>query len=389
MADKLNFITEWDEDDDSSYTNFITNQQQPTTWPEGSDQFVDELQDQQDSLIQKRNKDRLIGAIVTAFLCAALFTTHSGFINFLIFVFSIGCATTYITIRVKPRRHAIEELQARLSLLDPRCKQCGYNLRHLRNRRCPECGRRVLLPTSKQLEAAMSKERVTVASGSISSELGWVVGLIMVLFASIMGKCFGWSVGWYSATIPPMFFVVLQIIDYRRQAGKIPPLAICNECSQPTSVLINECTHCHASMLAQHVYVKPGLRGPGDPRLYNARARILGAACICSMLMVIGSFWNDMGTDADLAFLELILIVLFTAGILSISRDQRLVNKNRLKRIDRTPSPLCHNCLRDLTGLFANDTCPSCKRTYTGMDLVGGINRHTGITEQKGNTDTR
>ncbi len=372
MADKLHFITEWDEDDHSSSPNFTTNQPLPTAWPDGCDKFADELQNQQNSLVQKRNRDRMIGVVITALLCAVLFTSHSGFINFLVFVLSIGCATTYITIRVKPRRNAIEELQARLSLLDPRCKQCGYSLRHLQNRRCPECGRKVLLPTRQQLEIAMSKEKVTVASGSISSELGWVVGLIMVLFASIMGKCFGWSVGWYSATVPPMFFVVLQIIDYRRQARKIPPLAICNECSQPTSVLANECTYCQAPLLAQHVYVKPGFRGPGDPRLYNARARILGAACVCGMLIVIGSFWNDIGRDTDLAYLELILIALFTAGILLISCDQRLVNKNRLKRIDRTPSPLCHNCLRDLTGLFANDTCPSCKRTYSGMDLIGG-----------------
>ncbi|MCB9867189.1 MAG: hypothetical protein H6816_11225 [Phycisphaerales bacterium] len=285
-------------------------------------------------------------------------------------------AVVYVPLRVRPRRAALDEVRARQELIDPRCPQCAYPLRHLRQRRCPECGRRVTLPSAEQVRRVLDGERVAVAKGSIEAELGWIVALLMILAAMTIGRLFGPLAGWCAAAAPPLIFLVFMAAGRHRQALSVPPWAICDKCGESTSVHENQCTHCRAKLNAEHVYVKPGLRGGADPRLYCTWAQLIGGACVALMLVLNGLFASrPVRTDLqpmDHAFIPL-QAGLMIAAVYWLLIDRRMVRPDRLDRFDTSPRPLCHHCLRSITGQPANGRCVHCGRAYRGIELAGGL----------------
>jgi predicted amidophosphoribosyltransferase len=293
-------------------------------------------------------------------------------------------AILYMPLRVRPRRAALDEIRARLELIDPQCPQCGYALRYLQQWRCPECGRRVVLPSAEQVRLVLAGEKITVAKGSIESELGWIVGLLMVLAAVVAGRLLGPLAFWCAAAAPPMLFLLFMGLARYRHARRIPPVAVCDKCGAATSVHLNRCEHCPARLLAEHVYVKPGLRGP-DPRLYNSAAQLIGGACVTLMLVVIGLADLDRGTVVDILDLVLVPveIVLLIVALHQLLRDRRLVSPARLERLDKSTRALCHHCLASLNGHPANGTCPACGEDYSGIELVGGLRRRSQRLETK------
>jgi len=286
-------------------------------------------------------------------------------------------AMLYVPLRLKPRRAALDEVRARQELIDPRCPQCGYTLRHLQHARCPECGRRVRLPSARDVREALSGGPVAVAKGSIATELGWVVGMLMLLTAVCVGRWFGAVAAWCSSAVLPLFVLVLQAVGRHRQAIRVSPLALCDRCEKPTSVHVNRCEHCRARLLADHVYVRPGHRGWADPRLYCSQAQLLGGLCVGLMLVINGlSLASRWAAYVEHRHWVLLLQFGLIAGAIGWLRvDLRMARRDRLERFDTSSRALCHHCLATLNGQFANGTCPSCEKAYRGIELAGGLGR--------------
>ena len=159
----------------------------------------------------------------------------------------------------------------------------------------------------------------------------------------------------------------------RRRARSIPPYAVCDACGQSTLLLRNQCSHCAAPLLTDHVYVRPGLRGDFDPRLQRTWAQFVGGARVCAMLPLFSLWAPELGGyERQAVPLICLQLPLGTVGLVLLSIDRRLRSKSRLEKLDKAIRPLCHHCLRSLHGKPATGVCPHCKRAYRAIELAGG-----------------
>lgn len=383
MPAKLTFITDDGEENAreprrpaAQAADPPASEQQPAdAWPEVADDLADELAGQQAALIRGRRRDIALGVLLVVGICAFIGLTRANELLFPLVVVVAALAILYIRLRSTPRAKALTEIAARRALIDPKCPQCGYALRHLYKQRCPECGRRVQLPTAEQVREALSAGKIVVSRISVASDLGWVAGLLMVIAGVLAGRLLGAAAGWCAAALPPAVFLVIQAVSRRRAAARVPLFAVCDRCGQSTGLLDNRCAACEAALLAEHVYVKPGLRGPSDPRLYCTWAQLAGGACVVAML-VLNGISIPMPAFASRKLGPWMLFAQFALAVLAglfFYRDQRLVRGERLRRYDESTQPLCHHCLSSLTGQPANGACPGCGKAYLGIELAGGL----------------
>jgi len=355
-------------------------EQQPAdAWAEVADDLADELAGRQAALIRGRRRDKVIGVLLVMGICVFIGLTRADELPYPLVVVVAALAILYIRLRSTPRANALMEIAARRALIDPKCPQCGYALRHLRKQRCPECGRRVQLPTAEQVGEALFTGKVAVSRSSVASDLGWVVGLLMVIAGMLAGRLHGAVAGWIAAALPPAAFLVIQAVSRRRAVARVPLFALCDRCGHSTGLLDNRCAACGAVLLAEHVYVKPGQRGPSDPRLYCTWAQLAGGACVVAML-VFNGIYLSLPVYTIGRFEPWVWSAQFVLAVLAgwfFYRDQRLVRGERLMRYDRSTQPLCHHCLSSLKGQPANGACPACGRAYLGIELAGGLRPRT------------
>lgn len=343
-------------------------------WTTEADAVIDELRIQQETLVRRRRQDRGIGiglAVVSIVYFVMAPNPTNVFVGFLL---CLLVATWYMPARGGPTRRALDRIRAKLAVLDPPCPACGYALRHLTRRRCPECGRRVSLPAREEIEHVVSGGSVEVEEPSIAAESGWIVLLLMLLAAVACGRVWGVLAAWWAAAVPAMTLLIFQVVHRYRKSLRVPPYAICDTCGESTSLLASRCEHCEAPLLAEHVYVKPGLRGRFDPRLNCLWAQAVGGACVCGILLVAGLlFSRNLGGRAyDGPWYWGLQVLLAVGGVILLRYDLLLTLDHRLRKFDRTAEPLCHRCQRSLAGEPANGRCGSCGRAYSALGLAGG-----------------
>jgi ribosomal protein L37E len=126
-------------------------------WPDGLDELVDMLRAEQGRLLAEQRSDGVIGVFLGSL--AVLFILITGDVWMLgIGVLAVTLvAGIYWPLRKRPRDEVLAGLAQRLAVLDPRCPRCGYTLRRLRKKRCPECGQPVQIRYRLTLERAMQR----------------------------------------------------------------------------------------------------------------------------------------------------------------------------------------------------------------------------------------
>ena len=341
-------------------------------WTQEADVAIDALRLQMDSLTRRRRRDRGIG-VALAGLLIIYFVVAADATNVIVgFLVCLLAASWYMPVRGGPTRRALERIKAKLAVIDPPCPACGYALRHLTRRRCPECGRRVRLPTREEIEHVVAGGPVTVEQPSMAAESGWIALLLMLLAAVVCGRVWGVLVGWWAAAVPAMTLLVSQVVQRYRQSLRVPPYAACDACGESTSLLAIRCEHCDAPLLAEHVYVKPGLRGRFDPRLNCLWAQLSGGTCVCGILIVAGLLHSNAVSGSTFDEFWGLQAGLLVIGLILLTYDLRLTSAHRLKEFDKTAQPLCHRCRQSLAGAPANGRCDSCGCTYSAIDLAGG-----------------
>jgi hypothetical protein len=346
-------------------------------WTPESDQLTEELQLTLDRLTRIHRRERWVMACVAAGV-GVLLVIHGLTLNTAAMLGAVALlGLIYLRLRLRPRQHALAEIKAKLQYLDPRCLACGYSLRYLRDLRCPECGRRVQLPSAKRIDVVVAGGRVTVSQASVESDMGYIVLLIMFVLALGLGGTFGAAIGVGSMAVPPFVFIVIQAVQRRRSAEGAKPKVICEECGQLAELHNDECANCTASLLAEHVYVRPGLRGNFDPRLYNSKAQVFGAALICLMVALLALAIPEVDRRRLLPFniVPVLFMVQLTLVVLSLcvlNLDTKLRSKERLAAFDHALVPLCHHCLNSLKGAPAGGNCPHCGVFYKAIELAGG-----------------
>ncbi len=348
-------------------------------WPPEADEFADRLFEQRKKLLAARKLDRTIGVLVTVGALLLMISADSGPAVMAVFTGVLLLVAVYLPVRVRPRQLALEVLTARLVVVDPRCGGCGYPLRHLRQSRCPECGRRVSLPLQHQIEHVLEGGDVLVARGSVASDLGWIVLLLMVLVASAVASLAGWSYGVAAAALPAAFFLLRNWWQLRRAVKRVPAEAPCDKCGRVLPLSCECCPECHARRLAEHVYARPGLNGEFDARLHCSWAKIAGGLMSCLALFTVGMATLDSSRfsrsdweTAEEIMYQIVPLVTAVAAIVVLSFDERKRRQSRLDRFDTSSYPLCHHCLQSLRGLPANGVCPHCDMPYRAIELAGG-----------------
>jgi hypothetical protein len=352
--------------------------QRADPWTPESDQLAEELQLTLDRLKRVHRRERWAMAGVAVGV-GILLVVHGLTLNTAALLGALALlGLIYLRLRIRPRQQALAEIVAKLQYLDPRCPACGYSLRYLRDPRCPECGRRVQLPSAEWIDVVVAGGRVTVAQASVESDMGYIVLLIMFVLALGLGGTFGAVAGVGSMAVPPFVFIVIQAVQRRRRAKGARPKVICEECGRLEELHNDECAHCAAALLAEHVYVRPGLRGNFDPRLYNSKAQIFGAALVCLMVVLLALAIPEVDRRHLLPFniLPTLFVVQLTLMVLSLcvlNRDTKLRSKGRLAAFDRALVPLCHHCLSSLKGAPASGICPHCRKSYSAVRIAGGL----------------
>jgi hypothetical protein len=345
-------------------------------WTRASDALVEELAETLERLRRTHRRERWGMAVVTVGLGALLFFfgLSTSMVVALLFLLAL-LGLFYLRLRLRPRQQTMAEVKGKLRFLDPRCPGCGYSLRYLREYRCPECGRRVSLPSPERIDTIVDGGSVTVAQGSVESDMGYVVLLIMLVLATGLGSAFGVEIGFGAMSLPPVLFISLQAWQRRRRARSLQPSAVCETCGQVTGIDDGQCDECGAAFLAEHVYARPGLYGNFDPRLYCSWAQIAGAAAVGSMLLVIAFMLPNLGymyTQINNGPLLLMQLILLSGGLYLLRFDAGLRAKDRLQIFDTSLTPLCSRCLCSLKGQPATGTCPHCGVPYRAVELAGG-----------------
>jgi predicted amidophosphoribosyltransferase len=346
-------------------------------WTPESDQLAEELQLTLDRLKRVHRRERwVMGGVAVG--VGVLLVIHGLTSNTAALLGALALlGLIYLRLRLRPRQHALAEIKAKLQYLDPRCPACAYSLRYLRDLRCPECGRRVQLPSAERIDVVVAGGRVTVAQASVESDMGYIVLLIMFVLALGLGGTFGAAAGVGSMAVPPLVFIVIQAVQRRRRAKSTKPKIICEECGQLAELHDNECANCAAPLLAEHVYVRPGLRGNFDPRLYNSKAQVFSAALICLMVALLALAIPEVDRHRLLPFniLPMLFVVQLPLVVLSLCvlrLDTRLRSKERLAAFDHALAPLCHHCLGSLKGAPAGGNCAHCGKSYSAVQIAGG-----------------
>lgn len=355
----------------------VSHGDRPDPWTPQADAMADTLREQRDTLRRLRRRDQLAGVAVTASLVSLAIVMGSGAALTAIAIAVPLAAICYVSLRARPRAWAIQEATTKLEIIDPHCEGCGYSLRHLRNDRCPECGRRPPLPMPEQVDFIAQGGSVLVPRGSLESDLGWVAALTMALVAVVLGKLVSVPIGVAAMGFTLVGFILTQNIIRYRQGRRVPEAAVCDACGQTTGIRHNDCGHCGAPILAEHVYVRPGMRGGFDPRLYVGWAQVAAALAIGWMLMVLATIldWNRGGTSLSAMGVACYQPIFALAGVLLVYVDHRRRTPGRLRAFGLSLEPLCHHCLGVLKGERANGHCPHCHRPYRAIELAGGRSR--------------
>ena len=341
-------------------------------WPDGLDDLVAELRGEEARLSNQRRLDAgiAIGVVVVGGVLATLSAKLA--IALLLIFLVLLAGIVYLPLRGRPREEALLTLASRLAILDPRCTGCGYAVRHLLGNRCPECGRRIEFPSRRLIEQTMKEGTLEAPSGRVSSDLGWIVMALMIMTAIAVGGVTDGFTGIGAAAIPASVFLAIHIIRHVREGGRVPPFSICDTCGKSTSVRQPTCTHCGATLMADHVFVHPTMRGELDPRLSIMLAKIIGGICACAALALVPAIGIRLGfvnwSETPLTAIQAILAV---SAVALLSVDIRRRSAWRRTAGIAIDEPRCGRCTGSLAGLEANGACPHCRRDYTALDLLG------------------
>jgi len=350
----------------------------PDPWTPQADALADTLRAPRDMRDKSRRRDQLVGVAVTVSLVSLAIVLGSGAALTAVAIAVPLVAVCYVSLRARPRAWAIQEATTKLEIIDPHCEGCGYSLRHLRSDRCPECARRAPLPMPEQIDHIVQGGSVLVPRGSLESDLGWVAALTMALVAVVLGKLASATAGVAAMGVTLVTFILTQNIVRYRQGRRVPEAAVCDACGQTTSIRQNHCEHCGAAILAEHVYVRPGMRGSFDPRLFIGWAQVAAALAIGWMLMVLAAIFGAhtaAGFNASAMRMACYQPIFAVAGVLLVYVDHRRRTPGRLRAFGLSLEPLCHHCLGVLKGQPPNGHCPHCRRPYRAIELAGGRSR--------------
>lgn len=343
----------------------------PDPWLPEVDEAADAFQDRRSRLIAARKRDKWIGLSVVAATVAVLAVTGG------VWQTITGCAAVILLVAfysqmvARPRNQTILELESKLEIVDPQCQACGYPLRHLTHRRCPECGRRFEPPERHEIERVISGESVAVARASIESELGGIMMWTTIFVAGLTSRFLPEAIWVMTLPVPLVACLcVLTILRLRggRRRGRH---GTCDGCGKPIVLACERCENCGTLILAEHVYVRPGLHGANDPRLASVWLQLLGGALVCLTFvpMGLGALVDPYGRASHL---WLAVLPLAAAGVSVLCYDARLRRRERLERFDRSVDPLCPQCLQSLRGQPATGRCPACRKAYRAAQLAGG-----------------
>ena len=213
-----------------------------------------------------------------------------------------------------------------------------------------------------------------MARESVESDLGFVVLLVMVLAAVVVGRLFGVQAGLNAAASAPVLSVILLVATRIRRQRRVPRRTVCDAGGRSTEVDRNQCVRCGAALRAEHVYVRPGQEGRHDRRLHRSWAQVAGAIVIAVQLVLSPVRYSGLAQyipppeDAPLLW----QVPLFVLGLGLLAYDARLRSTKRLQAFDESLVPRCHRCFQMLHGCPANGTCAGCGRAYRAIDLMGG-----------------
>jgi predicted amidophosphoribosyltransferase len=366
MSDTSPMLEFDDPPDDTSF---------PDPWTPAADELADALVAARTALRKQRRIEKIIAALITVGLAALIIAAESGMIALVIIQASLLATVLYHAFRTRPRLRMLQESQAKLDVIDPQCPGCGYSLRHLTRRRCPECGRGVLRILPEPIEYVLQGGRVSITRGSVESDLGWVALLIMLLAATVIGKLTSPAIGFQACAVPLMIFTLFLVVRGVRNVRQVSRQVPCDRCRHPVSLDGDKtCSQCGADVLANHVYVRPGMAGTGDPRLCRPWCHLIGATRICSALVIIPAIKSNDALGSPLFDFGQWLLppVMLIVAIILLIADARRRSPTRVNVFDTSVYPLCHHCLGSLNRQPANGYCVHCGKAYRGIELAGG-----------------